>query len=431
MKFNKWTLGLAAVGAVSLTSVAQAEEKMNAFQAAMSSTTISGYINTSAHWDLGSQPATAGYAFGGLGSKNDGFNLNVIDLNIEKPLDEGEWAAGYRAELWFGPDANGAVTPFGVANGLGTGAIGGSVQDFAIKQAYVALRAPVGNGIDFKIGVFDTVIGYESLNAGDNPNYTRSWGNTIEPTEHTGILATYRINESIAVSAGIANAWNGTINGRVTAPNGSPTQGRGQSIKAYMASVALTAPESFGFLSGGSLYAGIVSGEVSGSVFAPAAGGSGTAARTSFYAGATIPTPVEGLKAGLAFDCVHMDDKVGVDTSDSFAVASYLSFRVTEKLTVNGRVDYLSLGGDGIGAPAGPGAGPDLIYGGAGPFASGDEFLTTTVTADYALWQNVISRLEFRWDHDLNGTSSIDGSHFGNGTRANDYLVAANVIYKF
>jgi hypothetical protein len=432
MKFNKWTLGLAAVGAVSLTSVAQAEEKMSAFQAALSSTTISGYINTSAHWDLGSAPATAGYAYGGLGAKNDGFNLNVVDLNIEKPLDENEWAAGYRAEMWFGPDANGIVVPgFGAINGLGTGSLGGSFQDFAIKQAYVALRAPVGNGIDFKIGVFDTVIGYESANAGDNPNYTRSWGNTIEPIEHTGVLATYRFSESIVASVGVANAWNSTINGRVTAPNGAANQGTGQTLKTYMASVALTAPESFGFLSGGTLYAGVVNGEVSGSVIAPSTGGGATAARTSYYAGVTVPTPVEGLKAGFSFDGVHMSGKAGVDTSDSFAVATYLSFRVTEKLTVNGRLDYLSLGGDGIGAPGAPGTGPDLIFGGAGPFASGDEFLTTTVTADYVLWDNVISRVEFRWDHDLNGNSAVDGKHFGNGTRANDYLIAANVIYKF
>ena len=48
MKFNKWTLGLAAVGVVSLASVAKAEEKMSAIQSAMSSTTISGYVDVSA-----------------------------------------------------------------------------------------------------------------------------------------------------------------------------------------------------------------------------------------------------------------------------------------------------------------------------------------------------------------------------------------------
>jgi hypothetical protein len=55
MKFNKWTLGLAAVGVVSLSSVAQAEEKMNSIQAAMASTTISGYVDTSIQWNPGTQ----------------------------------------------------------------------------------------------------------------------------------------------------------------------------------------------------------------------------------------------------------------------------------------------------------------------------------------------------------------------------------------
>ena len=57
MKFNKWTLGLAAVGVVSLASAARADEKMNALQTALSNTTISGYVSASFNW------AIAGGAF--------------------------------------------------------------------------------------------------------------------------------------------------------------------------------------------------------------------------------------------------------------------------------------------------------------------------------------------------------------------------------
>ena len=53
MKVNKWTLGLAAVGLVSLPALAQAEEKASAVMTALSSTTISGYVDTSAQWDIG------------------------------------------------------------------------------------------------------------------------------------------------------------------------------------------------------------------------------------------------------------------------------------------------------------------------------------------------------------------------------------------
>jgi len=99
------------------------------------------------------------YKFGGP-SKADGFNLDVIQLRIEKPLDEADWAAGYRIDLWAGPDANTLGTKSTLAAGSG---------DFAIRQAYVALRMPVGNGIDWKVGVFDSIIGYESVESGIIP----------------------------------------------------------------------------------------------------------------------------------------------------------------------------------------------------------------------------------------------------------------------
>ncbi len=66
MKFNKWTMGLAAVGVVSLASAARADEtKMSQVQTALSNTTLSGYVDTAAQWNLGSQnggptPATVG-----------------------------------------------------------------------------------------------------------------------------------------------------------------------------------------------------------------------------------------------------------------------------------------------------------------------------------------------------------------------------------
>ncbi len=407
MKFNKWTLGLAAIGAVSLTSVAQAEEKlMLGSQAQLTSTTISGYVSASAAWDFGANSDrlnTRGYAYS-VG-KGDGFNLDVVDINIEKPLDESEWAAGYRAEFWFGPDANFLGTP-------STGPFpGGFGPDLAIKQAYVALRTPIGNGIDWKIGVFDTIIGYEASNAGDNPNYTRSWGYSIEPTQHTGILGTYRFSETIAASFGIANTYDATINARHS----------NDSTKAYLASVALTAPESFGFLQGGSLYLGLVSGKLS-----AAAGGGST--RNHYYVGVTVPTPVEGLKAGLAFDYLDIDNRPTTSDGNTSALATYLSFAATEKLTLHTRLDYIRVGGDGQN-PGGP------ILTGFDPAVTGftptDEILSTTITADYQLWQNVISRVEFRWDHDLgqNGGEAFRGG--GATGRDDEFSLLANVIYKF
>ncbi len=110
MKFNKWTLGLAAIGVVSLASAARADEKMNALQTALSNTTISGSVSASFNWAITPgdyQHSPAGdIPFQGP-SKENGFNLDVVRLTIAKPEDESPWASGYQIDLMFGPDAVG------------------------------------------------------------------------------------------------------------------------------------------------------------------------------------------------------------------------------------------------------------------------------------------------------------------------------------
>jgi hypothetical protein len=110
---NRWTIGLMMAGLVSLAAVATAEETQHQVLTALSSTTLSGYVDTSAIWMFGTGNTLYGRSFdqgsnaalSGL-NKQDGFNLNAVNLTLEKPLTEGGWSAGYRAELMFGPDAN-------------------------------------------------------------------------------------------------------------------------------------------------------------------------------------------------------------------------------------------------------------------------------------------------------------------------------------
>ena len=104
MKFNKWTVGLAAVGVVSLTSVAYADEsKLSQVNTALSGTTLSGYVDVSAQFNPNGGGGAPNYTFG---NKANGINMNVVDIALDKPQDESPWASGYHAELWFGPDAN-------------------------------------------------------------------------------------------------------------------------------------------------------------------------------------------------------------------------------------------------------------------------------------------------------------------------------------
>ena len=122
-----------------------------------------------------------------------------------------------------------------------------------LRQAYVTLRTPVGNGLDWKIGVWDTIVGYESNSDPLNPNYTRSYGYSIEPTTHTGILATYKISDSFTVQGGIADGSNVS-----DGPAGVNGVSAIESQKAYMGDVQFTAPDSAGFMKGATMTAAVI-----------------------------------------------------------------------------------------------------------------------------------------------------------------------------
>jgi len=423
MKFNKWTVGLAAVGAVSLASVAQADEKPSSLMTAVSSTILSGYVDTSAEWNPGTgNNNVPNYAYNSPG-KADGFNLDSVKISLEKPLDESQWAAGYKVDLFFGPDAN----------VLGTTSTGISLADFVIKQAYVSLRTPIGNGIDWKLGVWDTIIGYESTEDPSNPNFTRSYGYTLEPTTHTGLQGTYKVSDCLSFTGGIANTT-GPIIGGGTGFGSSSNPGRAnppkaESYKTYMGSVALTAPNDWGFLAGSSLSAGVINGwggNTKNVLGTTGAGANGV--QDNIYVGATVNTPVTGLKAGVSYDYFSTPHQTYSGTAfgpfaQSWAddVALYASFQATEKLSVTARGEYLW----------------QSTFN--GPLNTPDKVFALTGTIQYDLWKNVLSRLEVRWDHQagsdaFTGTGAAYGGDINNGGAAdkhNYYTLAANIIYKF
>ena len=386
MKLNQWTLGLAAVGAVSLASVVSADEaKVSQVQTALSSTTLSGYVDVAAQYNLGNNTlaSTAPLGVGAINGANhiDSFSLNDVDIALDKPLDESPRASGYHVDLNYGDDA---LTPLG--------------QNTPIRQAYVALRTPLGNGIDWKAGVFDNILGYESNTYGSNPNYTRSYGYWVEPGSYLGLLGSYKITSLISVQAGIANS--------LPVGNYNLINATSTSAKSYLAALALTAPDSWGFLKGATLNFGF-NDQVLGS-FKPT---TTPEAQQNYYAGLTLPTPVAALKFGAAFDLISYANKTAANSKNdsSWIAGVYTSYQATDKLSLNLRGEYVK---DDSG---------NLFN-----TAPGNQAEELTATVQYNLWANVISRAEFRWDHLAHGTQ------FGsNEQNANAYLLALNLVYQF
>ncbi|MBC8097708.1 MAG: outer membrane beta-barrel protein [Akkermansiaceae bacterium] len=403
MNISKWTQVLLGAGLISVPALAQAETA-SSVMTAVSSTTLSGYVDTSAVWNIGDGNANLpGRVYDGPDSQ-DGFNLNVVSLSLTKPLGEDEWSAGYNVQMLFGP----------YASKRGTRSLIGSGGDFALNEAVVLVRVPVGNGIDFKIGQFGTYNGYEAFDTYKNPNWSRSYGFYIESSAHTGISGSYKFNDMLSITAGVGNIAG--FNNQADAKSSI------ESKKAYLGMVTFTAPESFGFMQGASLSVGYTYGDamrsggsnsvgnVSGAPLDP---GSTRYSQGNFYVGGAIPLPVTGLSLGFAYDYTSSS---GFQGSYANALAGYLSWQVTEKLKANTRVDY-AWGSNGT-------------YG----YTSVDgknQLISLTGTLDYALWKNVISRAEVRFDHALTDDKPFGGSIAGDSDEENAVSLALNFIYQF
>jgi exo-beta-1,3-glucanase (GH17 family) len=76
------------------------------------------------------------------------------------------------------------------------------------------------------------------------------------------------------------------------------------------------------------------------------------------------------------------------------------------------------------------------ILGGAVAYA-GHYAGEITTTVQYQLWANVLSRVEFRWDHvDGNAfgygqTTTVSSSTYSSPMKKNDFMLALNLIYQF
>jgi len=362
MKMNKWTMALAAAGVVSLSSVAQAQEAVAGAEAEAASGTLTGYVSTS-YTMVKDGVAPAGYW--NAPNNLDGYALDVIALNWASAQGGGEYATGYTVELWAGPDAS----EFG--NG------GGTVE---IMEANIDLRVPVGSGLNLKVGYFGTVVGHETYSYNDNAFHSRSFGFQVEPTHHTGILASYQATPDIAVQFGVANnSADNAVNNRA-ASDGT----------VLLGSLTYTLPDTLGPIGGTALkYATVV--------------GSGAAnAETDYhYFEAAIPLPIEGLSYTLALDLVEKDANNGA--SDS-VVGHYLSYGLNDKMTLNLRYEH---GNINSGATAAFGAGQNL-----------DGLESVTIGLDYKLWENVTSRVEWRMDDADGGVTDQE-------------TLAVNLIYSF
>jgi len=349
---------------------------------------------------------------------NNSFNLNAVKLTLEKALsDKVEYTAGFRADLMFGEDA-------GILNGNATANKGGTAtatnidSQFFLEQAYVNFRVPVGNGLDFKVGKFVTLLGYEIIESPGNINFSRGllFTNAI-PLTHTGILASYKFNDIVDAQFGFVNGWN---NGQADTAG---IQGVG---KAITGRVAVNAPGGNATIANSFIYS--MDGEpgTTSSLFTE---NGGPVFLWDIW-GQWYPTFVKDKALLLAFNVdlgfaenAQADNVYGgpaVANTSWWGAALYAKYQFTKVFSLGARGEYLH--GDNILKFGGvPVPGTNASFGPAtNPFGSVDIW-SWTLTAGFNIWENLLTRVEYRYD--------LSKDNFING--CNQQQIAVNLVYSF
>jgi len=76
-----------------------------------------------------------------------------------------------------------------------------------LHRANASYLAPIGNGLTVTAGLFNSLMGYESLYAKDNANYTRSWIADNTPYMMFGVNAAYPVNDQLTVTGFVINRY--------------------------------------------------------------------------------------------------------------------------------------------------------------------------------------------------------------------------------
>jgi hypothetical protein len=157
------------------------------------------------------------------------FMANMAQIVFERPAvasGTGMDRVGFRTRINFGTDARFSRARTNFQPGTDN-------NELDVQELYAEYIAPIGNGLKIQAGKINTLIGYEVINAWENPNFSRTMMFGLSQAfTTTGIRFTYPFAKWATASIGLINGWDNIEDNN-----------RGKSFE-YL--VALTPHEKFG-----------------------------------------------------------------------------------------------------------------------------------------------------------------------------------------
>ena len=426
---------LAAVTSLSLAdsapeASAQDTKKMvqnNFVETAQKGIKLSGYVDAGYSYNFTGAANGTSDVTGRMGSdtaaKGD-FNLYAVKIALEKALtSENKAQAGFRTDVMIGEDANYLINR-GTADTTDNNEQNSNA--LFLEQAYVSIRAPVGNGWDFKVGKFVSILGYEVIERPANMNTTYGLLWQQMPLYYTGVLSSYKFDDYLDGKLGV-------VNGSQT-DNNTTTSGGGDGC-AVLAALNVTAPGGNANWSNNFQYSSnndnqsYQSTTASSTSTAEANASSGTGYTFIYNSWGNWAPKFADDKLLFAFNAL-----LGTESTNNgnpsqpgttwFGAGAYAKYQFNDWFSLCSRGEYLG------------GNNPEkLVNTTPGDIAgnSGLSLWEYTITAGFNVIDNLLIRAEYRLDWGNNSVNNINTGATGavNTSSGPAHYAGAEVVYSF
>ena len=400
---------------------------------------LSGYVDAGYSYNFtgsGNQSNVQG-RFGSDTAQRGDFNLYAVKIALEKALtSENKAQAGFRTDVMIGEDANYFINRAAGSNSN----TNNNSNSLFLEQAYVSIRAPVGNGWDFKAGKFVSILGYEVMERPANMNTTYGLLFNVMPLYYTGVLSSYRFDDYLEGKLGVVNGSN-SDNNTTTNPNA------GDGV-AVLAALNVTAPGGNATWSNNFQYStgsdnDTRQGADLTTVTSEAAAGY-THTESAYYIiynswGNWAPKFADD-KLLLAFNALlgNADGSLSYQQNNPnfgpgnvnscwYGAGAYAKYQFNDWFSLASRGEYL-------------GSNNCWVFGNQGSAASiglnnrhvtGDNLWEYTLTAGFNVIDNLLIRAEYRMDWGSNIYRSSTGGPVGAQSGGPAYYAGAEVVYSF
>ena len=413
---------------------------------------LSGYVDAGYSYNFtgttinGSQVNSR---FAGDTVQKGDFNLYAVKIALEKAMtSENRAQAGFRTDVMIGEDAQMLINRGQPSNagapGVNSNYNGqGNSNALFLEQAYVDLRAPVGNGWDFKVGKFVTILGYEVIERPANMNitYSQLWQNAF-PLTYVGVLSSYRFDDYLDGKLGVVNGSN--------SDNNTTVSGNSDGV-AVLAALNVTAPGGNANWSNNFQYSTALEnntsyqngGQPTSSMPVNNFGGSATGYALIYNSWGNWAPKFANDKLLFAFDSVlgnvsgTRSGGINLDTT-WYGAAVYAKYQFNDWFSLASRADYLGSNNAGkfgtqgaISTTTAANSFPTLSNG----HVTGNNYWSYTITSAFNVIDNLLIRAEYRldWGSGIQSTVVTPNSNAVSGVQSGGpcHYAGAEVVYSF